>query len=80
MDLARLYGTAEIVAPVLVFVGVVLARWKTGMRDVWREEAEALASKTERQAEELASLREEIKELRRENRELRDRITELLNR
>ncbi|MCX5153705.1 hypothetical protein OG914_06730 [Streptomyces sp. NBC_00291] len=80
MDLARLYGAAEIVAPLLVFIGVVLARWQSGMRTAWREEAEAWASKAERQAEELAELREEIKELRRENRELRAQVAELLAR
>ncbi|MFE1961349.1 hypothetical protein [Streptomyces sp. NPDC059479] len=80
MDLARFYGAAEIVAPLLVFVGVVLHRWQTGMRAAWREEAEAWASKAERQAEELVELREQVKELRRENAELRAQVAELLAR
>ncbi|GAA0430978.1 hypothetical protein GCM10010357_60810 [Streptomyces luteireticuli] len=80
MDFARLYSAAEVVAPVLVFVGVVLHRWQTGMRDAWKEEAAAWAAKAERQAEELVELRQEVRELRRENAELRAQVAQLLAR
>ncbi|CUW30082.1 hypothetical protein [Streptomyces sp. NPDC056069] len=80
MDLARLYGAAEIVAPLLVFIAFSLNRWKTGMRDAWRAEAEAFASKAQRQADEIVELRREVKELRRENAELRAQVAELLAR
>ncbi|WP_172385206.1 hypothetical protein [Streptomyces sp. MNP-20] len=80
MDYARLYGSLEIVAPLLAVVAVALHRFRTGMQASWRDEAEAYRSKVERQSEELAQLRSEVRQLREENAELRDRITELLNR
>lgn len=80
MDITRLYGSAEIVVPLLLFLAISLRKFRTGMQASWREEAEAYRSKAERQSAELADLRKEVRELRRENAELRDRITELLNR
>ncbi|WP_030779333.1 hypothetical protein [Streptomyces sp. NRRL S-920] len=79
MDLTRLYGTAEIVAPLLVFMAVALRRFRTGMQASWREEAEAYRSKVDRQEQELSALRAELREVRRENQELHDRVRELLN-
>ncbi|MBC9714509.1 hypothetical protein H9Y04_18280 [Streptomyces sp. TRM66268-LWL] len=80
MELARLYGAAEIVVPLLVFVAFSLRRWKSGMRDAWRQEAEAWALKAQRQADEIVELRHEVRELRRENAELRAQVAELLAR
>ncbi|MFF4424167.1 hypothetical protein ACFY04_25860 [Streptomyces sp. NPDC001549] len=80
MELTRLYGTAEILVPLLLFLAVSLRKFRTGMQASWKEEAEAYRSKVERQSEELADLRREVRELRRENAQLRDQITELLNR
>ncbi|MHC0429234.1 hypothetical protein ACX6XY_03470 [Streptomyces sp. O3] len=80
MDFARLYGAAEIAIPILVFLAISLRKFRAGMEASWKEEAEAYRSKSERQSEELASLREEVRALRRENAELRSQIAELLSR
>lgn len=80
MELTRLYGTAEILVPLLLCLTISLRKFRTGMQASWKEEAEAYRSKVERQSEELTHLRNEVRELRRENAELRDQITELLNR
>ncbi|MEV6399627.1 hypothetical protein AB0M39_33415 [Streptomyces sp. NPDC051907] len=80
MDLARLAASAEVVVPVLVFLAISLNKWKSGMRDAWRQEAEAFASKSQRQADEIVELRKQVIELRRENAELRAQIAELLAR
>ncbi|MFE0699408.1 hypothetical protein [Streptomyces sp. NPDC058872] len=80
MDFARLYGTAEIVVPLLIFLAVSLRKLRTGMEASWKEEAEAYRSKVERQSQELAALHAEVRALRSENAELRAQIAELLNR
>ncbi|OKI00148.1 hypothetical protein A6A06_23565 [Streptomyces sp. CB02923] len=80
MDIARLYGAAEVAVPILVFLAVTLRRFRTGMEASWKEEADAYRSKVERQSEELAALHAEVRALRRENAELRAQIAELLNR
>jgi cell shape-determining protein MreC len=61
----------EVVVPVLVFVFVSLQKWKRGITDTWREEAEAQKLRADRLAEQVAELTDEIKALRRENAELR---------
>ncbi|MFF4408111.1 hypothetical protein [Streptomyces sp. NPDC001404] len=80
MELARLYGAAEVLVPVVVFVVVALRRWTSGMHDAWRDEAEAYRLKSERQSEELAALRAELRELRRELAERDARSAALLGR
>ncbi|MFE3591954.1 hypothetical protein ACFXOY_31125 [Streptomyces niveus] len=80
MDFARLYGGAEIVIPLLVFLAISLRKFRTGMEASWKEEAEAYRSKVERQSLELAALHSEVRQLRRENAELREQIAELLSR
>lgn len=61
----------EVVVPVLVFVFVSLQKWKRGITDTWREEAEAQKLRADRLAEQVAELTNEVKALRRENAELR---------
>jgi hypothetical protein len=80
MDLTRLLGSVEIVVPVLAFVAFSLQKWKTGMRDAWRNEAEAYKARAERLDEEIKILVAEVKALRDENRTLREQIAELLSR
>ncbi|MDJ0462005.1 hypothetical protein [Streptomyces sp. H27-C3] len=80
MDFTRLYGVAEIVIPLLVFLAISLRKFRTGMEASWKEEAEAYRSKVERQSEELAALHVEVRALRRENAALQAQIAELLSR
>ncbi|MET9617124.1 hypothetical protein [Kitasatospora indigofera] len=80
MNLANLLNGSEVLVPVLVFLGFSLQRWKTGMRDAWREEAEAYKARAERLDQEVAKLLTEVRALRSENAELRDQIRELLSR
>ncbi|MFF4531448.1 hypothetical protein ACFY1P_19530 [Streptomyces sp. NPDC001407] len=80
MDFARLYGIAEILVPLLVFLAVSLHKFRTGMEASWKEEAEAYRGKVERQSMELAALHAEVRALRSENAELRAQIAELLSR
>ncbi|MEU7177022.1 MULTISPECIES: hypothetical protein [Streptomyces] len=80
MEFTRLIGAAETVVPVLVFVAVVLQKWKSGMRDTWQEEADAQRARADRLAEDVQALVEEVGKLRVENRELRAQVSELLNR
>ncbi|MFD7610998.1 hypothetical protein [Streptomyces sp. NPDC059828] len=80
MDLTRLYGSVEIIAPLLAFLVMSLRRFRLGMEASWKEEAEAYRAKVERQSEELAALHAEVRALRSENAELRAQIAELLRR
>jgi predicted RNase H-like nuclease (RuvC/YqgF family) len=80
MNLAHLIAAAEGAAPVLVFAAYSLQRWKTGMRETWREEAEAYKSRAERLDEELHALTAEVRRLSEENEKLRAKIDELLAR
>ncbi|MFJ4666735.1 hypothetical protein [Kitasatospora purpeofusca] len=80
MNFADALNGTEILAPVLVFLAFSLQRWKSGMRDAWREEAEAYKARAERLDAEVAKLLSEVRALRKENAELREEITELLNR
>ncbi|MEU6633820.1 hypothetical protein ABZ905_36960 [Streptomyces parvus] len=70
MDLSFLSGL-ELVVPVLVFVFAALQKFKRGITDTWREEAEAQKVRADRLAEQVAELTAEVKALRRENAELR---------
>nr|BEK66825.1 hypothetical protein KPHV_40520 [Kitasatospora purpeofusca] len=74
MSITESLSGAEIVVPVAVFLAVSLQRWKTGMRDAWREEAEAYRARAERLDEEVARLVEEVRALRQENAQLRAEI------
>jgi len=80
MNVANLLSGSEIVIPVLVFLTFSLQKWKAGMHDAWKEEAEAYRARAERLDEEVAKLVAEVKALRSENAELRGQISELLNR
>lgn len=80
MEVGTLLSGSEIVIPALVFLAFSLQRWKTGMREAWREEAEAYRARAERLDEEVARLVEEVRALRVENAALREEITELLHR
>ncbi|MFI2242382.1 hypothetical protein [Streptomyces chrestomyceticus] len=71
MDFSSVPAGLEIVVPVLVFVFASLQKWKRGITDTWREEAEAQKLRADRLAEQVHGLSEEIKALRRENAELR---------
>ncbi|MFG3200360.1 hypothetical protein ACGFYT_30050 [Streptomyces sp. NPDC048208] len=64
----------DVVVPVLVFVFVSLQKWKRGITDTWREEAEAQTLRADRLAEQVAELTSEVKALRRENAELREML------
>ncbi|QPB09557.1 hypothetical protein CPT_Sycamore_017 [Streptomyces phage Sycamore] len=79
MDLSNLSGL-EIIVPVLAFLFVSLQKFKQGMTNTWREEAEAQKVRADRLAEQVHELGEEIKAYRRENAELRGRIDALLRR
>lgn len=72
--MGTLLSGTEIVVPALVVLTVSLQRWKSGMRDAWREEAEAYRARAERLDEEVARLVAEVRELRRENAQLRAEI------
>lgn len=78
MDTARLTGIAEILVPLLVFLAVSLQRWKSGMANAWKQEAEAYKLRADRLSEEVSALTIEVRELRRENGQLRERINSLL--
>ena len=80
MEAANLLSGSEIVVPVLVFVAFSLQKWKAGMHDAWKEEAEAYKARAERLDEEVAKLVAEVRALRSENAELREQIGELLSR
>jgi cell division protein FtsB len=80
METTHLIGAAEAVIPVLVFVGFSLSKWKKGMHDAWREEAEAYKSRAERLDLEVMALTTEVRRLSDENAKLRAKIDELLAR
>ncbi|UJB43608.1 hypothetical protein [Streptomyces sp. A1-5] len=80
MDYTRLLGAAETAVPILVLIAFSLQRWKTGMRDVWHEEAAAQHARADRLAEDVKNLLVEVSKLRAENAELRAQVAELLNR
>ncbi|MFJ4701951.1 hypothetical protein ACIP5N_27700 [Streptomyces sp. NPDC088768] len=61
----------EIAIPLVVWGVVSLQRFKRGMTDTWRQEAEAQKVRADRLDAQVAALTEEIKALRRENAELR---------
>ncbi|WP_052509605.1 hypothetical protein [Kitasatospora griseola] len=64
-------STLEVVVPVLIFITAAGAKWKAGITDTWRDEAEAQRQRAERLHEEVADLYREVKALRAENAELR---------
>lgn len=74
MNITNALSGAEILIPALAFLAVSLQRWKTGIRDAWREEAEAYRARAERLDEEVARLVEEVRALRQENADLRREI------
>lgn len=80
MDLSHLIGAAEGAIPVLVFVSYSLQRWKRGMRETWRDEAEAYKSRAARLDVDVSILTAEVRRLSEENALLRTRIEELLAR
>ncbi|MFG2183067.1 hypothetical protein ACGFLS_30710 [Streptomyces abikoensis] len=94
MDYTRLLGAAETTVPILVFLAYSLQRWKAGMREAWREEANEQRARADRfaedvneqraradrLAEDVKSLLVEVTKLRAENAELRAQVAELLNR
>ncbi len=71
MSFTNIPASLEILIPVLAFLFVSLQKWKAGMRDTWRVEAEAQKLRGDRLAEGIAKLDVEIQALRRENAELR---------
>lgn len=78
LDLAQWTAGAELLVPVLVVLTVSLQRWKTGMRDAWRDEAEAYRARAERLDEEVQRLVAEVRALREENAELQEQVRALL--
>lgn len=77
MELTSLVGASEIVGGVLLFMGLVYRQIKTGAREAWREEAEAQAAKSDRLADDVASLIDEVRLLRVENEGLRAEVAAL---
>ncbi|MFJ8394384.1 hypothetical protein [Streptomyces sp. NPDC094144] len=71
MNLDSLPAGLELLIPVLVLVAASLQKWKRGITDTWREEAEAQKLRADRLAEQVAELTTEVKALRFENAELR---------
>jgi hypothetical protein len=80
MDLAHLLASGEGAAAVLVFVAYSLQRWKRGMRETWRDEAEAYKARAARLDADVTVLTAEVRRLSDENALLRSRIEELLAR
>jgi cell shape-determining protein MreC len=76
MNLSAIPSGLEVVIPVLVFVFASLQKWKRGITETWREEAEAQKLRADRLAEQVNELGEEIKALRRENAELRKMLSD----
>ncbi|QPB09704.1 hypothetical protein CPT_Shaeky_017 [Streptomyces phage Shaeky] len=64
-------ASLELVIPVLVLVAASLQKWKRGITDTWREEAEAQKLRADRLAEQVAELTHQVTALRMENAELR---------
>ncbi|QDQ14317.1 hypothetical protein [Streptomyces spectabilis] len=69
--LKHLPSGIDLIIPILVLVFASLQKFKRGITDTWREEAEAQKLRADRLAEQVAELTEEVKALRRENAELR---------
>jgi uncharacterized coiled-coil DUF342 family protein len=94
MDIDKYISGAELVIPALVVLAFSLQKWRAGMSDEWRKQAESYKETSEEWAEELRALRAEVRDLmhenaelraevhalREENAELRDQIQELLGR
>jgi hypothetical protein len=80
MNLTHLISAAESAVPALLFVAYSLQRWKSGMREAWRDEAEAYKARATRLDADVSILTAEVRRLSTENALLRDRIEELLAR
>jgi hypothetical protein len=80
MNLTHLITAAESAAPALLFVAYSLQRWKSGMREAWRDEAEAYKARATRLDADVSILTAEVRRLSDENALLRNRIEDLLAR
>jgi hypothetical protein len=61
----------EVVIPVLVYAAFALQKFKRGITDTWKEEAENQKRRADWLAEQVAELTAEVRALRAENAELR---------
>jgi predicted nuclease with TOPRIM domain len=66
----------EILIPVLVYAAFALQKFKRGITDTWREEAEAQKERADRLAAQVEILTQEVKALRAENAELRKLLSD----
>jgi cell division protein FtsB len=80
MDFTHLFGVAETVVPILVFLAYSLQKWKAGLHDTWKSEATAQSERADRLDQDVKRLVAEVAALRAENAELRAQIAELLRR
>jgi hypothetical protein len=74
MNLSTIPAGLEIIIPVLVYAAFALQKFKRGLTDTWREEAEGQRERANRLAEQVAELTAEVRALRAENAELRNLI------
>ncbi|MGW3072742.1 hypothetical protein [Kitasatospora sp. NPDC001132] len=74
--MGNLSAGLEVAIPVLVWAVFALQKFKRGLTDTWREEAEAQKERGDRLAEQVEALTIEVRALRAENAELRKLLSD----